>query len=136
LAGSPLVDVRVRIVDGHSHSKDSNDHAFRLAAGEALREAVRSAVPVLLEPVMRVECSVDDAHHGDILGDLHRRRARIVGIEHINAEATILAEVPLAEMFGYAGAIRSLSRGRATYSMSPTAYEVVPPSALPGFLAA
>lgn len=136
LAGSPLVDLHVRIVDGHSHSKDSNDQAFRLAAGEALREAVRQASPVLLEPVMRVECAVDDEHHGDILGDLHRRRARIVGIEHHNTEATILAEVPLAEMFGYAGAIRSLSRGRATYSMSPSAYEVVPSAVLPRMLAA
>lgn len=136
LAGSPLVDIHVRIVDGASHMKDSNDQAFRLAAGEALREAVRAAAPVMLEPVMRVECAVADEHHGDILGDLHRRRARIVGIEHHNTEATILAEVPLAEMFGYAGAIRSLSRGRATYSMSPSAYEVVPVTVQTRLLAA
>lgn len=136
LAGSPLVDVHIRVTDGASHVKDSNDQAFRLAAAEALREAVQLATPVLLEPVMRVECAVANEHHGDILGDLHRRRARIVGIEHSNAEATILAEVPLAEMFGYAGAIRSLSRGRATYSMSPAAYEVVPPAVLPRMLAA
>lgn len=134
LAGSPLVDVQVRIVDGASHAKDSNDQAFRLAAAEALREAVRSATPVLLEPVMRVECTVPDDHQGDILGDLNRRRARIVGIDHRGSEAGVLAEVPLAELFGYAGAIRSLSRGRASYSMSPTAYEVVPGSVLPRML--
>jgi len=134
LAGSPLVDVQVRIVDGASHAKDSNDQAFRLAAAEALREAVRSASPVLLEPVMRVECSVPDDHQGDILGDLNRRRARIVGIDQRGSEAGVLAEVPLAELFGYAGAIRSLSRGRASYSMSPSSYEVVPESVLPQML--
>ncbi|WP_395745580.1 elongation factor G [Prosthecobacter sp.] len=131
LAGSPLVDMRVRIVDGASHAKDSNDQAFRMAAGDALREAVRQAAPVLLEPVMQVECTVSDEHQGDILGDLNRRRARITSIDHRGTEAGILAEVPLVEMFGYAGAIRSLSRGRASYSMVPTAYEVVPASVLP-----
>lgn len=134
LAGSPLVDVQVRIVDGASHAKDSNDQAFRLAASEALREAVRSATPVLLEPVMRVECTVPEDHQGDILGDLNRRRARITGIDQRGNEAGVLAEVPLAELFGYAGAIRSLSRGRASYSMTPSAYEVVPDSILPRML--
>jgi elongation factor G len=134
LAGSPLVDLQVRIVDGASHAKDSNDQAFRLAAAEALREAVRSAAPVLLEPVMRVECTVPEDHQGDILGDLNRRRARIMGIDQRGAEAGVLAEVPLAELFGYAGAIRSLSRGRASYSMVPSAYEVVPESVLPRLL--
>jgi elongation factor G len=136
LRGSPLVDVRVRIIDGAYHSKDSNDQAFRMAAGEALREAVRLAAPVLLEPVMQVECTVTDEHQGDILGDLNRRRARITGIDHRGTESGILAEVPLAEMFGYAGAIRSLSRGRASYSMVPTSYEVVPSSVLPRMLKA
>ena len=75
--------------------------------------AVCPAVLVLLEPVMQVECTVTDEHHGDILGDLNRRRARITGIDHCGTESGILAQVPLAEMFGYAGAIRSLSRGRA-----------------------
>jgi len=136
LRGSPLVDVRVRIIDGASHAKDSSDQAFRMAAGEALREAVRLAAPVLLEPVMQVECTVTDEHQGDILGDLNRRRARITGIDHRGTESGILAEVPLAEMFGYAGAIRSLSRGRASYSMVPTSYEVVPASVLPRMLKA
>ena len=130
----PLVDVQVRIVDGASHAKDSNDQAFRLAASEALREALRSATPVLLEPVMRVVCTVPEDHQGDILGDLNRRRARITGIDQRGNEAGVLAEVPLAELFGYAGAIRNLSRGRASYSMTPSAYEVVPDSVLPRML--
>ncbi len=126
LAGSPVSDVQVRIVDGAAHDKDSNEQAFRLAAGEAFREAMRLASPVLLEPVMRVECSVPEDHQGEILGDLNRRRGQIVGILQSPHQATVTAEVPLVEMFGYAGAIRSLSRGRASYSMSPTAYTIVP----------
>jgi elongation factor G len=126
LNGSPVVDVQVRILDGGAHVKDSNEQAFRLAAGEALREALRLASPVLLEPVMLVACTVPEDHQGDILGDLSRRRARITGMTADQGRATVTAEVPLAEMFGYAGAIRSLSKGRATYSMSPSAYEPVP----------
>ena len=126
LAGSPVCDVQVRIVDGAAHAKDSNEQAFRQAAMEAFREAVERASPVLLEPVMRVECAVSDEFQGEILGDLNRRRARILGLEHEQAQAFVTAEVPLVEMFGYAGAIRSLSRGRASYSMVPSAYEIVP----------
>lgn len=131
LAGSPVSDVHVRIVDGAAHAKDSNEQAFRLAAGEAFREALQRASPVLLEPVMRVECSVPEDHQGDILGDLNRRRGQIVGIVQGVHQATVTAEVPLIEMFGYAGAIRSLSKGRASYSMTPSAYEVVPHAVLP-----
>ena len=126
LDGSPLVDLRVRIIDGAYHAKDSNDQAFRQAAIEAMREAVTSASPVLLEPIMHVECTVSDEYQGDILGDLNRRRARITGITHSSTEAVITAEVPLAEMFGYAGTIRSLSRGRASYTMTPASYEIAP----------
>jgi elongation factor G len=131
LSGSPVSDVHVRIVDGAAHAKDSNEQAFRLAAGDAFREAVQRAAPVLLEPVVRVECHVPEDHQGDILGDLNRRRGRIVGIDHRTTQATVTAEVPLVEMFGYAGAIRSLSRGRASYSMTPAAYEIVPPAVMP-----
>ncbi|RYD29888.1 MAG: elongation factor G, partial [Verrucomicrobiaceae bacterium] len=134
LAGSPVVDVRVRILDGDSHVKDSNDQAFRLAAAAALREAIEAAAPVLLEPVMRVDCAVAEEHQGDILGDLNRRRARITGIEHRGTEAGILAEVPLSELFGYSGAVRSLSRGHATWSMTPAAYEIVPDAIRPRLL--
>ncbi|HEY1081924.1 MAG TPA: elongation factor G [Prosthecobacter sp.] len=134
LTGSPVCDVQVRIVDGAAHAKDSNEQAFRLAAGEAFREALQKASPVLLEPVMRVQCSVTEEFQGEILGDLNRRRGRIVGLEHEQSLAVVTAEVPLVEMFGYAGAIRSLSRGRASYSMTPTAYEEVSPAMVSRFL--
>lgn len=133
LNGSPVVDVQVRILDGAAHVKDSNEQAFRLAAGEAFREALRAARPVLLEPVMRVQVTVPEQHQGDILGDLNRRRARITGMEagtDAQALAVVTAEVPLAEMFGYAGAIRSLSKGRASYSMTPSGYEPAPEGAV------
>jgi elongation factor G len=127
LTGYPLVDIRVQILDGAAHVKDSNDMAFQLAATEALRAAVRKASPVLLEPVMRVECTVPPEHQGDILGDLSRRRGRIAGIETIPGTCLVHAEVPLAEMFGYADTIRSLSRGRASYAMTPERFESTPP---------
>ena len=100
--------------------------AFQLAAAEALRDAVRNASPVLLEPVMRVECTVPPDHQGDILGDLGRRRGKVTGIEAKQGVCLVHAEVPLAEMFGYADSIRSLSRGRASYSMTPARFEPAP----------
>ena len=128
LRGSPVVDVQVTILDGDSHSKDSNDLAFRQAAIEATRQALREAHPVLLEPLMAVECTVPEAHQGDILGDLGRRRGQVLGMSPpaSNGAAVVRAEVPLAELFGYASAIRSLSKGRATYTMKPARYERVP----------
>jgi elongation factor G len=125
LRGSPVVDVQVTVLDGASHAKDSNDLAFRQAALEATREALRSANPVLLEPLMAVECTVPETHQGDILGDLSRRRGQVLGLSlpASNGAAVIRAEVPLAELFGYANAIRSLSKGRATYTMKPARYE-------------
>lgn len=126
LAGYPLVDARVQILDGAAHVKDSNDLAFQLAATEALREAVREASPVLLEPVMQVECTVPPDHQGDILGDLNRRRGKISGMESKQGISLVRAEVPLAEMFGYADTIRSLSRGRASYAMTPVRFAPVP----------
>ena len=126
LAGYPLVDLQVQILDGAAHVKDSNDMAFQLAATEALREAARQATPVLLEPVMQVECSVPPEHQGDILGDLNRRRGKIIGMESKQGTCLVRAEVPLADMFGYANTIRSLSRGRASYAMTPVRFEPVP----------
>jgi elongation factor G len=126
LAGYPLVDTRVQILGGAAHVKDSNDMAFQLASAEALREAVRKALPVLLEPVMQVECSVPPEHQGDILGDFNRRRGRVTGVETKQGICLVHAEVPLAEMFGYANTIRSLSRGRASYTMTPTRFEPAP----------
>lgn len=136
LSGSPVCDVHVRIVDGAAHAKDSSDLAFREAAARALREALQHAGPVLLEPVMRVECCVPEDQQGDILGDLNRRRGRVVGIAQGASLATVTAEVPLVEMFGYAGAIRSLTRGRASHTMTPASYEVVPEAVMPRLLPA
>jgi elongation factor G len=126
LAGYPIVDVQVQILGGAAHVKDSNDMAFQLAAAEALRDAVRKASPVLLEPVMRVECTVPPEHIGDILGDLNRRRGKIAGMESKPGTCLVHAEVPLAEMFGCASTIRSLSRGRASYGMTPERFEQAP----------
>ncbi len=131
LGGHPVVDVAVEIIDGQAHAKDSNELAFRLAAIFAVKEALRQAGAILLEPIMAVECVAPDEYRGDLLGDLNRRRGRIVGVEEQargadSVEVTLQAEAPLAELFGYANAIRSLSRGRASYSMRPTRFEPVP----------
>ncbi len=124
--GYTLVDACVTVVDGHAHVKDSNEIAFRQAAAEALRSALRRAGPVLLEPVMRVEVSTPLEHQGDLLGDLTRRGAKILQVESGTLGAEIRAEVPLRELWGYANAIRSLSRGRAAYSMTPSHFARVP----------
>jgi elongation factor G len=126
LGGFPVVDVSVDIVDGSSHSKDSNDLAFQIAGSLAFKDAVAKARPVLLEPVMSVECTTPPDYQGDLVGDLHRRRGMVREVEAKAGAAVISAEVPLAEMFGYANAIRSLSKGRAEYSMVPLRFEVVP----------
>ncbi len=128
LAGYPLVDLHVRILDGAAHAKDSNDMAFQIAGTEALREAVKAAKPVLLEPIMRVECTVPNEQQGDILGDLNRRRGKILALGDKHGTCLVTADVPLAEMFGYANAIRSLSHGRASYGMTPERFEQVPSS--------
>jgi len=123
LRGSPVVDVRVSVLDGAAHVKDSNDLAFRMAAAEGMREALRAAGSILLEPVMAVEVSVPEEHQGDILGDLTKRRGRILSLDAGPSGPLVHAEAPLAEMFGYANAIRSLSKGRASYSMRPARFE-------------
>jgi elongation factor G len=122
------VDVAVEINDGDFHAVDSNDLAFRLAAAAAVKQALQEAGPVLLEPVMKVECNVPTEYQGDILGDLNRRRGKIVGVAAEQGAAVVEAIVPLAEMFGYANSIRSLSRGRAAYSMEPSHFEQAPSS--------
>ncbi len=131
LGGNPVVDVAVEIIDGQAHAKDSNELAFRMAAIYAVKDALRQAGAILLEPIMAVECVAPDEYRGDLLGDLNRRRGRIVGVEEQvrgadSMEVTLQAEAPLAELFGYANAIRSLSRGRASYSMRPARFEPVP----------
>ena len=130
LAGYTMVDIKVSILEGSYHEVDSSELAFKMAGIFALKDAVKNANPIVLEPVMKVEVSTPDEYQGDLLGDLSRRRGKIVSIE-TKADATLLnAEVPLAQMFGYATAIRSLSKGRASYSMEPSHFEQVPASVL------
>ena len=126
VAGYPVIDVHVDIIDGSYHDVDSNEMAFKMAAIFALKDAMKKAKPILLEPIMKVENITPDEFQGDIMGDLNRRRARIMGIETKGHLSIVNAEAPLSEMFGYATAIRSLSKGRSSYSMEPSHFEQVP----------
>ncbi len=134
VGGYPVIDVHVDIVDGSYHDVDSNELAFKMAAIFAFKDGVKKAKPILLEPIMKVENVTPDEFQGDIMGDLNRRRARISGIETKGNLCSINAEVPLAEMFGYATAIRSLSKGRSSYSMEPSHFEQVPQQVLTAVL--
>ena len=134
LAGFPVVDVKVAIVDGTFHEVDSSELAFKMAGIFAFKDAAKKASAILLEPIMKVEVTTPDEYQGDLMGDLNRRRGKITHIEAKDASTIITAEVPLAEMFGYATAIRSLSKGRAAYSMEPFRFEPVPHSIVAGIL--
>jgi elongation factor G len=127
-AGYPVVDVRVTLVDGSFHDVDSSEMAFKVAGSMALREAVRRAKPVLLEPIMAVEVVTPEEFMGDVIGDLNRRRGRIEGMEQRGNAQLVWAYVPLSEMFGYATDLRSQTQGRATYTMQFERYEEVPSS--------
>lgn len=129
-AGYQVIDVKVEVVDGSFHEVDSNELAFKMAGIFALKDAFKKANPILLEPIMKVEVNTPDEYQGDLLGDINRRRGKISGIEAKSGSTNLNAEVPLAEMFGYATAIRSLSKGRASYSMEPFSFEQVPNSVL------
>jgi len=133
-AGYQVIDVKVKMVDGSFHEVDSNELAFRMAGIFAMKDAFSKAGPILLEPVMKVEATTPDEYQGDILGDINRRRGIIQGVDAKNGQTILSAMVPLAEMFGYATAIRSLSKGRASYSMEPNNFEQVPNSVLAGIL--
>ena len=124
--GFPLVDVRVTLTDGKYHDTDSSEIAFRVAGSLALKEAVKRAKPVLLEPVFAVEVVTPEEFMGDVIGDLNRRRGQINGMEQRGNAQVITAHVPLAEMFGYATDMRSATQGRATYTMQFERYEEVP----------
>jgi elongation factor G len=113
---------------------DSSELAFKMAGIFALKEAAKKANPILLEPLMKVEVTTPDEYQGDLLGDLNRRRGKIVHIEAKDTSTVLSAEVPLAEMFGYATAIRSLSKGRAAYSMEPFRFEPAPSSIVAAIL--
>jgi len=134
LAGYPMVDLKIAIVDGSFHEVDSSELAFKMAAIFALKDAAKKANPILLEPIMKVELTTPEEYQGDLLGDLNRRRGKIIGIEARDTAVIVTAEVPLAEMFGYATAIRSLSKGRASYSMEPHRFDPVPSGIVAGIL--
>jgi elongation factor G len=129
-AGYQVIDIKVEVTDGSFHEVDSNELAFRMAGIFALKDAFKKAGPILLEPIMKVECDTPDEYQGDLLGDINRRRGTIISIDAKNGNTLLNAQVPLAEMFGYATAIRSLSKGRASYSMEPLTFAQVPNSVL------
>jgi elongation factor G len=128
LAGYPVVDIKVTIFDGSYHDVDSSEMAFKIAGSMAFKEGFARAKPVLLEPIMKVEVVTPEQFMGDINGDLSRRRGVLQGMDESPAGRIIRAEVPLAEMFGYATALRSMTQGRATYSMEFSRYLQVPPN--------
>jgi elongation factor G len=130
IGGYPVIDVEVDIIDGSYHDVDSNELAFKMAAIFAVKDAFKKAGAILLEPIMKVENTTPEEFQGDIMGDLNRRRGKIMNIESKGNLNVINAEVPLAEMFGYSTAIRSLSKGRSSYSMEPMKFEQVPAQVL------
>lgn len=130
VAGYPVVDVKVRLVFGSFHEVDSSEMAFKMAGIFAFKDAMKNAGPILLEPIMKVEVTTPDEYQGDVMGDINRRRGQIQGMESKGNVTVIKAFVPLETMFGYATDIRSLSSGRASYSMEPSHFEQVPAAVL------
>ncbi len=134
VGGYPVIDVEIDIIDGSYHDVDSNELAFKMAAIFAVKDGFKKAGAILLEPIMKVENSTPEEYQGDIMGDLNRRRGKIMSIENKLNLSIVNAEVPLAEMFGYATAIRSLSKGRSSYSMEPSHFDQVPAQVLAAVL--
>jgi elongation factor G len=128
VAGYPLVDVRARLTYGSYHEVDSSEMAFKIAGSMALKDAAKKAKPQLLEPVMSVEVVTADEYMGDVIGDLNSRRGQVEGVEQRGSAQVITAKVPLAQMFGYVGDLRSRTQGRATYTMQFDSYQAVPDS--------
>lgn len=126
LAGYPLIDTKVAITYGSYHDVDSNEMAFKICASMALKDAARKAKPILLEPIMKVVSTTPETNVGDVIGDMNRRRGKILGQESVKNIIDVTAEVPLSEMFGYSTILRSMSSGRATYTMEPSHFERVP----------
>ncbi len=126
LAGYPVRGVRVRLLDGAHHSVDSSEIAFKLAGVQAMRQALEHADPVLLEPVMMVTLYVPEDCVGEVIGDLNGRRGRPQGMEAVGAVTQIRAEVPMAEMLGYAPDLRSITQGQGEYTLELLRYEEVP----------
>jgi elongation factor G len=128
IAGYPVVDVKVTLFDGSYHDVDSNEMAFKIAGSMGFKDGFRNAKPVILEPIMKVEVVTPEDHSGDVIGDLNRRRGQITGMDDSPSGKQINAEVPLSEMFGYATTVRSMSQGRATFTMEFSKYMEVPPN--------
>ena len=126
IAGYPVVDVRVSLYDGSYHDVDSSERAFKVAGSMGFKEGATKADPVLLEPIMKVEVVTPEDYMGDVMGDLNKRRGRTQGMDDSPAGKIVRAEVPLAEMFGYATDLRSMSQGRAVYTMEFLKYNEVP----------
>ena len=135
LAGYPVVDVKVTLFDGSYHDVDSSEIAFKIAGSMAFKQAARKASPVLLEPIMSVEVVVPEDFMGDVIGDLSSRRGKVLGMDTRPAAQAIDARVPLAQMFGYATDVRSMTQGRATYTMQFSHYEPVPAAVAEGIIA-
>ena len=128
LAGYPMVDVKVTLTDGAYHEVDSSELAFKIAGSMAFKKAAAQADPALLEPIMAVEVRTPDDYMGDVIGDLNSRRDQIREMEERSGVRVVKALVPLSEMFGYVGDLRSRTQGRADYSMQFDSYAEVPPS--------
>jgi elongation factor G len=128
VAGYPVIDFKVELYDGSFHDVDSSEMAFKMAGIFAFKDAMQKAQPVLLEPIMKVEVATPEEYQGDLMGDLNRRRGQIQGMETKGTVCNITAFVPLETMFGYSTDMRSLSKGRANYSMTPSHFEQVPAS--------
>jgi elongation factor G len=126
IAGYPVVDVKVTLFDGSYHDVDSDEISFRMAAIFGFKDGFRRAKPIILEPIMKVEVVTPEDYMGDVIGDLNRRRGQIMGMDDTPAGKTVTAEVPLSEMFGYATTVRSMSQGRATFTMEFGKYMEVP----------
>jgi len=130
LGGHRVVDVRVTLLDGEMHSNDSSELAFQTAGLFAFRQAAAQAEPVLLEPVMLLEVTCPEPDVGTVIGDVGRRRGQVLGIEARNDDRVVRAEVPLAESFGYADALGSLTHGRGRFTLEPARYDMVPESVM------
>ena len=128
LAGYPVVDVKIELIEGSYHDVDSSERAFKIAGSMAFKEAMKRAKPVLLEPVMSVEVTTPEEYLGDVIGNLNSRRGRIESMNPVGNAQVVKAIVPLSEMFGYATDLRSMSQGRADFTMQFERYEQVPQS--------
>ncbi|MEX2190945.1 MAG: elongation factor G, partial [Bacteroidota bacterium] len=128
LAGYPVEDVKVKLFDGSFHAVDSSEMAFKIAGSMAFKEAARRAGPIILEPIMAVEVVTPEEYLGDVMGDLNSRRGKIEGMTPRKDAQVVKAMVPLAEMFGYATQLRSMTQGRALYTMQFSHYEPTPKS--------